>query len=104
MSETNEELTARLNQETAKLSWNELERHFARGSVIKVAEGQDLIDIAVLFANDDAAAIEKHLKLGVVANASIEDAKIWNECQTTFWAVVIAPFVLVQEIKQVLNS
>jgi len=103
MSETNEELTARLNQETAKLSWTELERHFARGSVIKVEQGEDLILTAALFANDDAKAIEDKISQGLVANATMDDAKTWNERQSEFWAVVVAPFVLVQEILPKMN-
>ncbi len=103
MSETNEELTARLNQETAKLSWTELERHFARGSVIKVEQGEDLILTAVLFANDDAKAIEDKISQRLVANATMDDAKTWNERQSEFWAVVVAPFVLVQEILPKIN-
>ena len=37
-------LRAKLNLETAQLGWPELERHFARGDVIKVAIGVDLVD------------------------------------------------------------
>lgn len=36
-------LRAKLNAETGKLVWNELERHFARGVVIKVAGDLDLL-------------------------------------------------------------
>lgn len=103
MSETNEELIARLNTETAKLSWQELERHFARGSVIKVEQGEDLILTGVLFANDDAKSIEDKLTQGLVSHATMDDAKTWNERQSEFWAVVIAPFVLVQEIMPKMN-
>lgn len=104
MSQDKEELVAQLNKETAKLGWNELEKHFARGSVIKVNQGLDLIDIAALFANDDAKAIEDMLENGDVSHPDMSDAKIWNECNSVFWAVVVAPFVLVQEIKPKLNS
>lgn len=104
MTDSKDELMAQLNKETAKLDWKELERHFARGSVIRVEPGKDLIEVAVLFAEDDAKSIESLLSEGVVANASTEDAKLWNECQSEFWAVVVAPFVLVQEIKPRLNS
>ena len=103
MSESKEDLLTSLNKETAKLSWNELERHFARGSVIKIEQGEDLIETAVLFANDDAKAIENKISKGLVSNASIDDAKTWNERQSEFWAVVVAPFVLVQEILPKMN-
>ncbi|MCP4994198.1 MAG: DUF2288 family protein, partial [Gammaproteobacteria bacterium] len=31
--------------------------------------------------------------------ASIEDAKRWNETDPDLWAVVVAPWILVQEAK-----
>ena len=36
MTTPNDILRAKLNLETAQLQWSELERHFARGDVIKV--------------------------------------------------------------------
>ncbi len=93
-----------LNRETAKLSWSELEKHFARGSVIKVEKGMDLIKVAVIIKQDDKPALEKMLADGTVSNASIDDAKLWNECSTEFWAVVLAPWVIVQAIDTKLDS
>lgn len=104
MSNDQEELIAQLNSETAKLPWSELERHFARGSVIKVEKGLDLINVAVIINQDDKSAIEAMLADGTVSNATTEDAKLWNECSTEFWAVVIAPWVLVQPIDTKLDS
>ncbi|MFT5113162.1 MAG: hypothetical protein ACI8P9_002490, partial [Parasphingorhabdus sp.] len=34
-----------------------------------------------------------------VRQAEIEDARRWNESQSELWAVVVAPWVLVQEGK-----
>ena len=36
MIEDNDELRAKINAETGKIGWKELERHFARGVVITV--------------------------------------------------------------------
>lgn len=91
-------LHAKLNGETARLAWQELQRHFARGVVIKVAPGLDLVEVATQFALDDKQAILNHLNTGAVASASAEDAIGWNERRSVFWAVVTAPWVLVQEI------
>lgn len=104
MNEKSDELITQLNKETAKLPWAELERHFARGSVVKVSSEMDLINVAVTISNDDKPALEALMEEGKVANASIEDAKVWNECSTEFWAVVIAPWVLVQPIEKKLDS
>lgn len=104
MTNETDELTTQLNKETAKLPWNELERHFARGSVVKVAVGMDLINVAVMISKDDKATLETLMEEGKVANATTDDAKVWQECSCEFWAVVVAPWVVVQEIEKTLDS
>jgi hypothetical protein len=87
-----------LNAQTGKVTWPELQRHFARGSVIKVDPKLDLIEVAAKMVEDDAAAIEKLSNSAAISRASIDDAKSWEETQPTFWTVVVAPWVLVQPI------
>lgn len=99
-----QELINQLHSETARLPWSELERHFARGSVIKVAKGTDLIKVAVMIANDNKTELEALMQEGSVANASLEDAKQWHECSSEFWTVVVAPWVIVQESERKLDS
>ena len=91
-------LRAKLNLETAQLGWKELERHFARGDVIRVAVGVGLIDAALLIADNDAAEAQAWLADGRIARADINHAEDWHARQPTFWAVVVAPWVLVQEV------
>lgn len=90
-------LRAKLNLETAQLPWPELERHFARGVVIKVAPGLDLVDAALQVAENNAATVESWLADGRMARAEMADAEDWHARQPMFWAVVVAPWVLVQE-------
>ena len=104
MDDSLEILRAHLNGETGKLGWKELERHFARGAVIKVARGLDLVDVATRIAHDDKDAVERWMTEGQIARASIEDAQGWHERQAEFWAVVTAPWVLVQEQGEPLNG
>lgn len=101
MSEDAELLREKLNLETGRMDWPSLARHFARGSVIKVSEGLDLVEVATAVANDDKPAVEAWLASGQIVKASVEDAQAWNDRQTMFWAVVVAPWVLVQEIQPV---
>ena len=91
------DLRSRLNAETAKLVWPELERHFARGAVIRVDPSLDLIDVAVSVSEDDKEKVETWMNSGVVAHPTMEDAKDWVERQPDFWTVVVAPWVLIQE-------
>ncbi len=87
-----------LNSETGKLSWPELQRHFARGVVIKVAQGQDLVDIASHFVKDNKPVVEALLNNQSITQANDHDAHRWHSSNAVFWAVVVAPWVLVQEI------
>ncbi len=92
------EARARLNAETGRLSWPELERHFARGVVIKVVPGVDLVDVALAVSEDDKERVEAWMKAAQVCHPTMDDAKGWVERQPEFWAVVVAPWVLIQEI------
>ncbi len=100
MTETgdSEELRAKLNSETAKLPWAELQRHFASGAVIKVAAANDLVDVAVAMARDDTAVITAGMEAGTIVRASAEDARCWEQDDRLLWVVVVAPWVLVQEV------
>lgn len=91
-------LKARLNQETAKIDWHELQRFYAGGALIAVAKGVDLIEVACRFSIDDKAQVEQWLSAGQVFKVNDEQAAKWFEQQTTHWAVVVAPWVLVQEV------
>lgn len=95
---TENEHIDQLNNEMGKLSWKELERHFARGAVIKVASGLNLGNVAATFAEDDKAQVESWLASAQVVRANEKDAQRWEASQQLFWAIVTAPWVLVQEI------
>ena len=97
-------LRAKLNLETAQLGRPELDRHFARGDVIKVAVGVDLIDAALHIAENNTASVEAWLAEGRIARAELSDAEDWHARQPMFWAVVVAPWVLVQEAVKQLDS
>lgn len=92
-------LKARLNLDTGRIDWPMLARHFARGSVIVVAAGTDLVEVAAAFAEDDHGRLEIWLAEGRVAKATDADAQGWHARSAVFWAVVVAPWVLVQEIR-----
>ena len=91
-------LRTKLNMETARLPWSELQRHFAAGNVIEVAAGLDLIEVGVQFANDDKAALAPAIEAGRIGRVSDARAQVWLDGQAQLRTVVIAPFVLVQAI------
>lgn len=86
-----------LNAQTGRISWPELARYFARGLVVCVASGEDLLAVAECMIDDDAVRIGGLYESGTLHRATDEDAVRWQEEATGFWAVVVAPWVLVQE-------
>ncbi len=98
MSEqTHPPVEEKLNFETGRIGWDELARHFARGVVIRVGDGLDLVKVASAVAEDDKAAVGEWLASGAIANADLDDARRWEQSGELLWAVVVAPWVLVQE-------
>ncbi|WP_283442881.1 DUF2288 domain-containing protein [Noviherbaspirillum suwonense] len=95
------ELKTRLNQETSKLRWTELQRHYAGGNVVAVDETLDLIAVAVAIARDDAAAVKKWMADGRLARVSDIQAAAWLQVDLEMWAVVVKPWVLVQRVERV---
>lgn len=99
MSEQKRYTRQQLHQETARISWPELERHFARGVVIRVNADTDLVEVATAFANDAKGQVEGWLQTGKVEQLQTQTARDWSLDDTNLWAVVTAPWVLVQERK-----
>ena len=89
-----------LNAQTGRIGWEELQRHFARGVVIRVAEDMDLVQVAARVAADDVDQVRRWLADGSVRRAVTEDARAWHSRKAGFWAVVSAPWVLVQEARE----
>ncbi len=87
---------ARINMETAKISWKELERFFAGGKLISVTDSIDLVKVAQLMEADDVNAIQSMIERREIERLTDEQAKIWAETNPTLWAVVVRPWILVQ--------
>jgi len=92
-----DDLIAELHAQTARVTWPELERHYARGVVVRVAPELDLIAVGRDFAADDRASVEAALTAGTVARLESGEARRWAEESPELWALVVAPWVLVQE-------
>lgn len=93
---TDDELNAVLNTETARINWLELQPHFARGQVIHVADSLDLVAVARELVRDNKARFESWTGEGLVGGVSNEQAQTWYDRKADVWAVVVAPWVLVQ--------
>ena len=99
-SDDNEDMNSvdKINRETARLQWQEIEPHFASGNVISVAEELDLVAVAKAVADDNAVAIKQWMEEQQVIPTSDDQAIAWQKGNAEFWAVVIKPLILIQPI------
>jgi len=86
----------KVNLETAKIHWSELQRFFAKGEAVWISNELDLVDIAHEFSIDNKMKVQCWLENKQVALVSDEQALQWFENNTELWAVVVKPWILVQ--------
>lgn len=92
-----EELKAKLNLETSRIHWHELQTYFARGQVVRVEPGLDLLEVATELAADNREKFERWMSEDKVGEIAPEIARAWYDRNAELWAVVVAPWVLVQD-------
>ena len=97
-SDADQDLISKLNRETAKIPWRELQRFFAAGKTIQIEQSLDLIQVATAFSKDNKSYISELMSSGKLALVSDESAAAWLEQDATMWSVVIAPWVIIQVI------
>jgi hypothetical protein len=94
---THSPLYLSLLAETAKIGWPELERFFARGILLHVARDLDLVSVAEAIASDDTTQVTQWLSAGLVERLQAETAADFAARDPDLWAVVVSPWVCVQE-------
>lgn len=91
-------LYEKLLGETARVTWLELERLFAAGCVIRVGPELDLIEVGRVFAEDDSTQLRQWMHAEQAGYLDDETAARWAcDENANLWAVVVRPWVLVQE-------
>jgi hypothetical protein len=94
------ELRAAYLGQTARIPWRDLAVHFAGGRMIRVALALDLVEVAVQLGLDNVARFRAWTEAGTVRPATDDDARDWEAREATLWAVVAAPWVLVQPLPE----
>ena len=90
-------LYAKLLGETAAITWQELQPFFARGALLWVTPGMDLIDVAMAVVEDKGALVGQWLADGSISKVEASLAEDLLARDPQLWAVVVAPWVLIQE-------
>lgn len=88
---------AKLNLETSRIPWKDLQRFFASGLAIQVSNELDLIEVAYQVAQDNREHVEHWLHARKIGHVSDQQALKWYEEETEVWALVVKPWVLVQQ-------
>jgi hypothetical protein len=97
MNDNASTLYAKLLGETAAISWEELQPFFARGALLWVDGAADLVGVALAVAEDDKAQVAALLAAGTLGKVEEERAQDLLARDPKLWAVVVAPWVLIQE-------
>lgn len=87
---------AKVNLETSRIRWHELQRYFASGVAISVATELDLVEVAFQISADNKSQISDWLSAAKIGAVSDAQALAWYEADAEVWAVVVSPYVLVQ--------
>ncbi|MBC3373955.1 DUF2288 domain-containing protein [Pseudomonas sp. SWRI92] len=90
-------LYAKLLGETASITWKELEPFFAKGALLWVDPALDLIAAAEAVAQDEGTKVATWLDAGQLAKLSEARALDLFERDPQLWAVVVSPWILIQE-------
>lgn len=96
-------LRTKINLETSRIAWKELQRFFASGGAIAISSDLDLVEVAFQISEDNKKLISQWLAEGKINPVSDDQALVWYEADADVWAVVVSPYVLVQEDKNVLH-
>lgn len=97
MSKQEQNLRSKLEAEIGPAHWKVIRPHFLRGAIIIVSPELDLVDVAVKVAEDDTNAIKTWIEEGKLTKPFPEDAKRWEEEKEEPKALVVEPFVLIQD-------
>lgn len=82
--------------QTSRIPWRDLQTFFAHGSVVEVNCRLDLIDVAVQLGLDNTEQFKQWIASGEIQAVSDSSAQTWLDDDLSVWAVVAAPWVLVQ--------
>ncbi len=88
----------KVNLETAKIHWKELQRFFAGGLAFAVTDDLDLIEVAYQFSQDNMEKVQQWMLDNNLCRVTDKQAIEWLESDAEVWAVVVKPWVLVQGI------
>jgi hypothetical protein len=97
-----EALRTKLAERLGPVYFSDMRAHLERDAVILIAPALPLLDAAVAVANDDAERVGRWIADGTMRKPSRRERDAWpTEEGRTWLAVVVQPFVLVQDSREI---
>ncbi|MFP4297766.1 MAG: DUF2288 domain-containing protein [Spirulinaceae cyanobacterium] len=94
MSDLREEIAQSLDE----AAWDWLMPHARRDALIVVSPSLDLLDVGVEIAQDNTPQIQTWITKKLIQKPSVDQLTLWNKTpQKRFNAIIVQPFVVVQE-------
>ncbi len=91
-------LSEKLEKYTGEICWEYLRPHYAHGALVWVDSSLSLTEVGRAFSEDDTEQVSLWRRSGDILLPSDLHAKYWSEAQSRFLALVVSPFVLIQDI------
>ena len=91
-------LADKLRQEWGIVDWQLLKPHFARNALIMLSPKQDIITAGVQIASDNRELIEQWLADQTLSKPTASQSTEWEKSNPSFRSLVVAPFVLFQQL------
>lgn len=93
-----EALREKLERRRGPVFFSDLSAHLARDAVFVVRADLDLVDCGIAVANDDVELVGAWIQAGKLRRPSRNEQSSWpNETTRTWMAIVVQPFVLIQD-------
>ena len=97
MNQEPSNLYAKLLGETSTIEWKALQPFFAKGDLLWVEQGLDLIEAAQAVSQDDAQKVAAWMASGVLSKVSDTQALDFSARNPQLWSVVVSPWIMIQE-------
>ena len=93
------ELRERLAENLDEARWEWLIPHHKREVVVVVNEELDLLDVGEAIASDNTSSVQHWINEQLIYKPSVQQVSVWNNNRSKrFNALIVDPFVLVQEL------
>lgn len=93
------ELRERLAENLDEARWEWLIPHHEREVVVVVNEELDLLDVGEAIASDNTSSVQHWINEQLIYKPSVQQVSVWNNNRgKRFNALIVDPFVLVQEL------